>query len=215
MGNKGTLGILGAGRVGTSLARAAMKAGYAVDIAGSGDPSAISLIVEIVAPGARAVTAAEAVATADIVVLALPLHKYYSIDAAALAGKVVIDAMNYWSPIDGVQDDFEVGSSSETIAAYLAGARVVKTLNHIGYHDLEAQGRPAGSADRRALAVASDDAAAAEAVMGLIEDLGYDAVNAGDLATGAAFEPGTVIFGAAHSAADIERELDRWDAAAA
>ena len=205
-----TLGILGAGRVGTSVARAALKAGYAVNIAGSGPARDISLIVEVVVPGARAVSAAEAVESADIVVLALPLHKYRSLDPALLVGKVVIDAMNYWAPIDGTQDDFESGTSSETIAEYLAGARLVKTLNHIGYHELEAEDLPAGDPSRRALAVASDDADAAELVMDLINNLGYDPINAGPLAAGAAFQPGTTIFGAAHRAPDMQAELSRF-----
>lgn len=205
-----TLGILGAGRVGTSVARAALKAGYAVNIAGSGPASQISLIVEVVVPGARAVSAAEAVQSADIVVLALPLHKYRSVDPALLAGKVVIDAMNYWAPIDGTQDDFESGTSSETIAQYLPGARLVKTLNHIGYHELEADDLPAGDPSRRALAVASDDAEAAELVMSFINSLGYDPINAGPLSAGAAFEPGTPIFGAAHGAAALREELSRF-----
>jgi predicted dinucleotide-binding enzyme len=205
-----TLGILGAGRVGTSVARAALKVGYNVNIAGSGPASNISLIVEVVVPGARAVDAAEAVATADIVVLALPLHKYRSIDPALLAGKIVIDAMNYWSPIDGIQDEFEVGTSSETIADFLPGARLVKTLNHIGYHDLEADDLPAESPQRRALAVASDDAEAAELVMAFIDHLGYDPVYAGQLAAGAAFEPGTTIFGGPQDAAAMRAELARY-----
>jgi len=208
-----TLGILGAGRVGTSVARAALKVGYAVNIAASGSPDAISLIVDILVPGAKAVSAADAIATADIVVLAVPLHKYRSIDADALVGKIVIDAMNYWAPIDGTQDDFESGTSSETIAAYLPGARLVKTLNHIGYHELEADDKPAGHPERRGLAVAGDDEHAAAVVKTLINDLGYDAVDAGALSSGAAFEPGTVIFGAAHSAAEIRHELERWEAA--
>jgi predicted dinucleotide-binding enzyme len=209
-----TLGILGAGRVGTSVARAALKAGYAVNIAGSGPASQISLIVEVVVPGARAVSAAEAVESADIVVLAVPLHKYRSVDPALLAGKVVIDAMNYWAPIDGTQDDFESGTSSETIAQYLPGARLVKTLNHIGYHELEADDLPAGHPSRRALAVASDDAEAAELVMSFINSLGFDPINAGPLSAGAAFQPGTTIFGAAHRAAELREELSRFNTTA-
>jgi predicted dinucleotide-binding enzyme len=207
-----TLGILGAGRVGTSVARAALKAGYAVNIAGSGAASNISLIVEVVVPGAKAVSAAEAIASADIVVLALPLHKYRSVDSDALRGKVVIDAMNYWSPIDGTQDEFESGNTSGTVADYLRGARLVKTLNHIGYHDLEADDAPAGSPTRRALAVASDDADAAAVVMDLIDRLGYDAVNAGPLERGTAFEPGTTIFGGPHTAEALRDELERFAA---
>ena len=205
-----TLGILGAGRVGTSVARAALKAGYAVNIAGSGSARQISLIVEVVVPGARAVSGTEAIESADIVVLALPLHKYRSLDPALLAGKVVIDAMNYWSPIDGTQDDFEFGTSSETIAEYLPGARLVKTLNHIGYHELEADDLPEGDPARRALAVASDDDEAAALVMDFINNLGYDPINAGPLSAGAAFQPGTIIFGAAHNASDMRDELDRF-----
>lgn len=207
-----TLGILGAGRVGTSVARAALKAGYTVNISGSGPASAISLIVQVVVPGAKAVSAAEAIESADIVVLALPLHKYRSVDAEALRGKVVIDAMNYWAPIDGTQQEFESGDSSSTVADYLRGARVVKTLNHIGYHDLEADDLPAGSPSRRALAVASDDTEAAEVVMNLIDRLGYDAVNAGPLKTGTAFEPGTTIFGGPHTATALRDELERFAA---
>lgn len=207
-----TLGILGAGRVGTSVARAALKAGYNVAISGSGPASAISLIVEVVVPGAKAVSAAEAIESADIVVLALPLHKYRSLDREALRGKVVIDAMNYWAPIDGTQEEFESGDSSSTVAGYLRGARVVKTLNHIGYHDLEADDSPVGTPSRRALAVASDDAEAASLVMELIERLGYDAVNAGALRSGTAFEPGTTIFGGPQTADAMRDELERFAA---
>jgi predicted dinucleotide-binding enzyme len=205
-----TIAILGAGRVGTAIARTALRAGFDVNIAASGPAEDISLLAEIVVPGAHAMLAADAVRDADVIVVAVPLHKYRSVSPEMLAGKIVIDVMNYWPPVDGKLDDFERTShtSSEVVADHLANSRVVKTLNHIGYHELETDGRPAGSSERRGLAVAGDDQAAAKSVMDVIDRLGFDPVYSGPLATGAAFEPSTVIFGGPHTARQIRHQLD-------
>ncbi|HZC06276.1 MAG TPA: NADPH-dependent F420 reductase [Ktedonobacterales bacterium] len=203
------IGILGAGRVGTAIARQALRAGYEVFIAASGDPEDIALIVDIMAPGAEAVSAAEAIAQGDIVILSIPLRKYASLNPEALAGKVVIDAMNYWVEADGRMPVMEERgrSTSEVVQDHLPGARVVKTLNHISYHDLEADDAPAGTPGRRALAVAGNDADARADVMEFIERLGYDAVDAGPLAAGAAFEPETAIFNGRYDRRGVETLL--------
>ena len=198
------LAVLGAGHVGPVIARLAVNAGYPVAVAASGDPADIALVTELIIPGARPQWAANAVADADIVVLAIPLHRFADVDPGLLSGKLVVDAMNYWPASDGALDAFEDGASSEIVARRLAGSAVVKALNHIGYHELEDRARPPGAGDRRAAGVAGDDRAAVAVIAGMVDRLGYDPVCLGSLRAGRVLQPGGPVFGAVLSRAEFE-----------
>lgn len=204
-----TVGILGAGAVGTALARRAVMAGRRTLIASTRTPEELAVTVRLHAPGAEAVTVREA-AQADVVLLAVGLGNLPTLDPAPLAGRVVVDVMNYWPEDDGRIPELEAGepgASSRYVQRLLPAARVVKSLNHLRYHELDSDPRPAGEPDRRAIAVAGDDPAARALVGGLVEAFGFDAVDAGELAAGAAFEPGTPAFAGRYDRAGLTAVL--------
>ena len=208
-----TIAVLGAGHVGPVIARLALEAGHPVAISTSGNPADLALVTQLLIPGAEARWAADAIAEADIVVLAMPLHRFLRMDPDALSGKLVIDAMNYWPPTDGrlplPLDDEEIGTS-EVVAERLDNATVVKTLNHVGYHELESYARPHGSADRRALGVAGDDPDAVARISAFIDRIGFDAVPVGPLGAGRVLQPGGPVFGAVLRRGDFERAVDDY-----
>lgn len=204
------LGIVGAGKAGTTFARAAIAAGYDVAISGSGAAERIALIVEVLAPGARAVSTDEAVRNADIIILAVPMPRFRELSRDLFAGKILIDAMNYWEEIDGVDAELATApaGTSAVVQARFPSARVVKSLNQLGYYEFETGRRARGVPGRIAIAAAGDDRAAVAAVMQLIDRLGFDAVDAGPLeAAGRALEPDGSVFGAAYSADELTNLL--------
>jgi predicted dinucleotide-binding enzyme len=203
------IAVLGAGHSGPVIARAAVEAGYQVAIAASGDPARISLIAQVLVPGAQPRWAADAIADADVVVLAIPVHKFGSFHPALVAGKLVIDIMNYWPPVDGVQAMFEdrEHSSSEIVQQRLAESTVVKTLNHLGYHQLDEERRPEGSPERLALGVAGDDPNAVGTVAEFVDRIGFDTVRLDSLRAGRLLEPGGPAFGASLRRSEFERAV--------
>jgi predicted dinucleotide-binding enzyme len=203
------LGIVGAGRVGTTIARAAIAAGYDVAISGSGAADRIALIVEVLAPGARAASTGEVVGHADLIVLAVPMHRFRELPRDLFAGKILIDAMNYWEEIDGVDQELATApaGTSVVVQGRFPSARVVKSLNHITYYKFDESRRPHGAPGRLAMAAAGDDRAAVTAVMQLVDRLGFDAVDAGPLEAGLALEPNGSVFGVSYSADDLSNLL--------
>src|SRR5580704_14613245 len=203
------LGIVGAGKVGTTIARAAAAAGYDVAISGSGPAERIALIVDVLAPGARAATTDEVVGHADLIVLAVPMHRFRELPRDLFAGKILVDAMNYWEDIDGVDEELATAPAGTSVVVQqrFPSARVVKSLNHLGYYDFEESRRPTGVAGRIAVAAAGDDRAAVAAVLQLIDRLGFDAVDAGPLAAGLTLQPDGPVFGVAHTVGELSELL--------
>jgi predicted dinucleotide-binding enzyme len=179
------LGIVGAGKLGTAIARAAITAGFHVAISGSGPATGIALIVEVLAPGALAMSTPEVVAHADLIVLAVPMHRFRELGRDLFAGKTVIDTMNYWEDVDGIDEEISAAPAGTSVAVqqWFSSARVVKSLNQLGYHEFED-----GTRDPTGMAVAGDDPAAVATVMRFVEQIGFDPVSVGPLAAGASLE---------------------------
>lgn len=203
------LGVVGAGKIGTAIARAAVAGEYDVAISGSGDVERIELIVEVLASGARAVTTDAVVRHADLIVLAVPMHRFRDLPSDLFDGKILVDAMNYWEEIDGIDEDLTTApmGTSVVVQQHFPLARVVKSLNHLGYFKFDQGRRPRGAPDRLAMAAAGNDSDAVAAVMRLIDRLGFDAVNAGSLGGGIALQPGGPVFGMGLSAEKLTRLL--------
>ncbi|MGH2342382.1 NADPH-dependent F420 reductase [Segnochrobactraceae bacterium EtOH-i3] len=184
------IGVIGAGYVGRTVGRLAVLAGHEVMVSNSRGPQTLFSLSH--ATGCKAGTVAEAVAFGEVVIVAVPLSAYQSVPVAPLAGKVVIDANNYYPARDGHIPALDRGetTTSELLAAHLPGARIVKAFNAIRMVDLEQDGRPAGDPDRHALPIAGDDAAGKAIAAGLLDSFGFDVVDAGSLAEGWRFEQG-------------------------
>jgi len=195
-----TVGLIGSGHIGGTVARLAVTAGHQVLLSNSRSPDTLKDLAAELGPLARATTGQEAAEGGDLVVVTIPLRAVQSVPPGPLAGKVVIDTCNYYPQRDGHFPELDSGAltSSELVQRHLPSSAVVKAFNNIYYRHLESLARPAGAADRSYLPIAGDDAAAKAAVTAFLDSIGYGAVDAGPLAQGWRQQPGTPVYAGAY-----------------
>jgi predicted dinucleotide-binding enzyme len=204
-----TIGFIGSGHIGSQLARLAVKSGYDVVMSNSRAPETLSTLIKELGPKARAGTPDDAARAGDMVVVSVPLKNYRAVPVAPLAGKVVIDTNNYYPQRDGHMRelDDESTTTAELLQAHLPKSKVVKAFNHIYAADLTAHGLPAGTVGRRALVIAGDDPQAKSEVTRLIDQFGFDVVDAGPLAEGWRIQRDTPGYGPRRTAEELRRDL--------
>jgi predicted dinucleotide-binding enzyme len=196
-----TVGFIGSGNIGGTVARLAVAAGYDVVLSNSRGPDTLKDLVDELGPRARAATPAQAAQAGDLVVVSVPLHAYRSVPAEPLAGKVVLDTNNYYPQRDGHITALDDGSatSSQLLQEHLPTAKVVKTFNNIYFKHLAVLGRPSGAADRSALPIAGDDPDARAEAAAFLDTIGYDAVDVGPLAETWRYQPDRPAYGSVYS----------------
>src|SRR5439155_10710302 len=204
-----TIGLIGAGHIGSQIARLAVRNNYNVVISNSRGPESLSALVAELGPTARAATAADAAKAGDIVVVTVPLKNYRAVPVAPLAGKIVIDTNNYYPERDGhiAEPDNESTTTAELLQAHLPTAKVVKAFNHIYAAALTTDGQPAGTKNRRALVIAGDDESAKAIVARLIDQFGFDTVDAGPLKEGWRIQRDTPGYGPRRNAEQLRKDL--------
>ncbi|MGN6252470.1 MAG: NADPH-dependent F420 reductase [Marmoricola sp.] len=199
-----TIGLIGSGNIGSTVARLAVAAGYDVVLSNSRGPETLSDLVAELGERARAATPEEAAAAGDLVVVTVPLKAYRSTPVEPLRGKVVIDTNNYYPERDGhiAELDDESTTTSELLQAHLPGSKVVKAFNNIYFAFLGSLARPHGDPERSVLAIAGDDAESKQAVTRFLDDIGYDAYDVGPLAEGWRFQRDTAAYAGLYVAED-------------
>jgi predicted dinucleotide-binding enzyme len=192
-----TVGFIGSGLIGGTVARLAVAAGYDVVLSNSRGPETLAELVTELGPKARAATATEAAEAGDIVVVSVPFHAHTRLPVAQLAGKVVLDTDNYYPARDGNFAELDEGkrTSAELAQEQWGAALVVKVFNNIFFKHLVSLARPSGAADRTALPIAADEAAALRSAAEFLDAIGYDAVEVGPLAESWRCEPGHPAYG--------------------
>jgi len=205
-----TLGLIGAGNIGSALARAAIAQGWDVVLSNSRGPETLADLVSELGPQARAATSTEAATAADLAVVTIPLGAIKDVPVEPLVGKTVIDTNNYYFERDGriAALDEESTTVSEMLQQHLPASHVVKAFNHISSDHIAEHATPAGSDDRRALAIAGDDDAAKSTVAAFIDSVGFDVVDLGALSEGWRTERDKPAYGPRFDAAELRAKAD-------
>jgi len=204
-----TLGLIGAGHIGSQVARLAVRNGYGVVISNSRGPETLAALVAELGPNARAATALEAAKAGDLVVVTIPLKAIESVPVEPLAGKIVIDTNNYYPARDGhIRElDEEKTTTSELLQAHLPKSKVVKAFNHIYAAELTTHGQPRGTPNRRALVIAGNDAEAKAVVTAMLDAFGFDTVDAGPLSQSWRIQRDTPGYGPRRNAEELRNDL--------
>jgi predicted dinucleotide-binding enzyme len=204
-----TIGLIGAGHIGSQLARLAVRHGYDVVVSNSRGPETLKELVSELGPRARAGTPRQAAEAGDIVVVTIPLKNIGDLPPAPLTGKIVIDTNNYYPQRDGqiAELDEERTTTSELLQRHLPDSKVVKAFNHIYAAELTTHGQPAGTPNRRALAIAGNDAEAKRVVAQLIDQFGFDVVDIGPLSDSWRIQRDTPGYGPRRTAEELHRDL--------
>jgi 8-hydroxy-5-deazaflavin:NADPH oxidoreductase len=204
-----TIGLIGAGHIGSQVARLAIASGHDVVLSNSRGPETLAALVAELGPKARAAAALEAAKAGDIVVVTVPLKNYRDVPVEPLAGKIVIDTNNYYPQRDGhiKELDDESTTTAELLQAHLPTSKVVKAFNHIYASELTTHGQRSGTPNRRALVIAGNDAAAKATVTGLLDQFGFDTVDAGPLAEGWRIQRDTPGYGPRRTAEELRKDL--------
>jgi predicted dinucleotide-binding enzyme len=197
-----TLGLIGSGHIGSTLARLAVAAGHDVVLSNSRGPETLAGLVDELGPHARAATAVEAAEAGEVVVVTVPLKAYREVPVEPLRGKVVIDTNNYYPQRDGhvPELDDESTTVSELLQEHLPDSHVVKAFNNIYFEHLRELARPSGSPERSVLAIAGDSDEAKKTVTDLLDSLGYDAYDVGPLAEGWRYQRDTAAYASLYNA---------------
>jgi predicted dinucleotide-binding enzyme len=212
-----TIGIIGSGNIGGTLAKLFAARGHDVVVSNSRGPETLADLVAEIGGTARAATAAEVAEAGEIVVVSVPFLAVDQVPVVPLAGKVVIDTNNYYWERDGHVADIDEGrlTPSEALQAHLPDSHVVKLFNAIGSDHLATQGVPAGTAGRRALPIAGNDEGAKATVTALTDEIGYDVVDVGPLADSWRFDRDQPAYGPEVDAAELTELLAKATRASA